>query len=243
LIWYLGCLGRAQLAAGDLPAARRTFAELDGLIDQLPPGALPCGPALGQLGLAAAELGDETLAMRTYRRLRRYTGQHHWLLMDRALGALATALGDWSGASAHLDDAERAAERGGIAPELALVREGRAALCTRRGATGDHEVARGLLGDARARFAALGMVAAERRVAAQLDVLGPQAAARYPAGLSAREVEVLRLVVAGRTNREIADLLSLSERTVNNHVAHILAKTNTENRAAAAAFALRQGLA
>jgi DNA-binding NarL/FixJ family response regulator len=47
--------------------------------------------------------------------------------------------------------------------------------------------------------------------------------------------------VARQTIREIAELLSLSERTVNDHVAHILTKTNTENRAAA--FALRQGLA
>jgi DNA-binding NarL/FixJ family response regulator len=107
---------------------------------------------------------------------------------------------------------------------------------------GDREAAREYLDDARARFVALGIAAAERSVAAQLDSLDSQAAARYPAGLSAREVEVLRFVVAGRTNREIADLLSLSERTVNNQVAHILAKANTENRAAAA-FALRLNLA
>ena len=65
----------------------------------------------------------------------------------------------------------------------------------------------------------------------------------YPAGLSAREVEVLRLVAAGRTDREIAAALSLSERTVNNHLTHILTKTASDNRTAAAAFALRHGLA
>jgi predicted ATPase/DNA-binding CsgD family transcriptional regulator len=65
----------------------------------------------------------------------------------------------------------------------------------------------------------------------------------YPAGLSAREVEVLRLVAAGKTNREIAEMLFLSIPTVNNHVAHILTKTETANRAEAAAFALRYGLA
>jgi DNA-binding CsgD family transcriptional regulator len=64
-----------------------------------------------------------------------------------------------------------------------------------------------------------------------------------PAGLSPREVEVLRLVVDGRTNREIAHHLVLSERTVPVHVRNILTKTNSTNRAAAAAFALRHGLA
>jgi len=66
--------------------------------------------------------------------------------------------------------------------------------------------------------------------------------AERPAGLSAREVEVLRLIAAGRTNREIAEALVISINTVDRHVSHILAKTNTANRAEAASFAIRQGL-
>ena len=66
---------------------------------------------------------------------------------------------------------------------------------------------------------------------------------RLPAGLSAREVEVLKLVAAGQTNREIDQRLVLSERTVPVHVRNILMKTNSSNRAAATAFALRHGLA
>jgi DNA-binding NarL/FixJ family response regulator len=65
----------------------------------------------------------------------------------------------------------------------------------------------------------------------------------YPAGLSAREIEVLRLVAEGQTNRQIAHHLVLSERTVPVHVRNILTKTNSANRAAATAFALRHGLA
>jgi DNA-binding CsgD family transcriptional regulator len=65
----------------------------------------------------------------------------------------------------------------------------------------------------------------------------------YTAGLTAREVEVLRLMTAGRTNREIADALFLSPATVSIHVTHILAKTGTANRTEATAFALRHGLA
>ncbi len=70
-----------------------------------------------------------------------------------------------------------------------------------------------------------------------------ESAPAYPAGLSAREVEVLQLLARGRTNREIADALFLSPNTVRIHVTHILEKTNTDNRAAAAAFAQRYGLA
>jgi DNA-binding NarL/FixJ family response regulator len=64
----------------------------------------------------------------------------------------------------------------------------------------------------------------------------------YPAGLTAREVEVLRLVAKGLTNMQIAKELVLSEKTVATHLNHIFNKTNSENRAAAVAFAMRHGL-
>jgi predicted ATPase/DNA-binding CsgD family transcriptional regulator len=69
------------------------------------------------------------------------------------------------------------------------------------------------------------------------------AASTYPAGLTAREVEVLRLVVRGLTSGEIALELKISEKTVAHHLTHIFNKTSSENRAAAAAFAIRHGLA
>lgn len=67
--------------------------------------------------------------------------------------------------------------------------------------------------------------------------------ASYPGGLSAREVEVLQLVAAGQSNRAIAATLSLSERTVGNHLTNIFNKLGVDNRAAATAFALRNDLA
>lgn len=74
--------------------------------------------------------------------------------------------------------------------------------------------------------------------------LGRQPAA-HPNGLTAREVDVLRLLAGGRSNREIAETLVLSERTVERHVANIYRKIDAGGRsarAAAAAFALGQGL-
>ena len=64
-----------------------------------------------------------------------------------------------------------------------------------------------------------------------------------PSQLTNREIEVLRLVAQGKTNREIATTLVISERTVINHLSHIFIKTGAENRAGATAYAVRHGLA
>jgi predicted ATPase/DNA-binding CsgD family transcriptional regulator len=64
-----------------------------------------------------------------------------------------------------------------------------------------------------------------------------------PGGLTAREVEVLCLLAAGKSNREIADELVVSARTVERHLANIYGKLDVRGRVEAAAFALRHGLA
>ena len=65
----------------------------------------------------------------------------------------------------------------------------------------------------------------------------------YPDRLSEREVEVLRLIAAGKSNQEIAGTLVISLNTVLHHVSHILDKTGAANRTEAAAYAARRGLA
>jgi DNA-binding NarL/FixJ family response regulator len=61
-------------------------------------------------------------------------------------------------------------------------------------------------------------------------------------GLSARELEVLRLVAAGKTNRDIAAVLVLSEHTVARHVQNIFTKLRVSSRSAATAFAYEHRL-
>ena len=61
--------------------------------------------------------------------------------------------------------------------------------------------------------------------------------------LTAREAEVLRHVATGKTNREIADALSISEKTIARHLSNIFGKIDVSTRAGATAFALREGLA
>jgi ATP/maltotriose-dependent transcriptional regulator MalT/DNA-binding SARP family transcriptional activator len=70
----------------------------------------------------------------------------------------------------------------------------------------------------------------------------PAPASDYPASLSAREVEVLRLVAQGATNRQIAATLVISVKTVNAHISHILNKIGCDNRTAATTFAIQHGL-
>src|SRR5262249_29201072 len=64
----------------------------------------------------------------------------------------------------------------------------------------------------------------------------------YPDGLSEREVQVVRLIAAGKSNREIAQALVISRNTVERHVNHILAKTGASNRTQVAGYAHRHKL-
>jgi DNA-binding CsgD family transcriptional regulator len=70
----------------------------------------------------------------------------------------------------------------------------------------------------------------------------PVPAASPLTGLSAREIEVLRLVAQGRSNQEIAAQLVLSIRTVERHISNIYAKLGVRGKGAAVAYALRSGL-
>jgi DNA-binding CsgD family transcriptional regulator len=63
-----------------------------------------------------------------------------------------------------------------------------------------------------------------------------------PAGLTQREIEVLRLLARGLSNKEIAQRLVISPKTVGNHVEHIYTKIDATNRAGASLFAIQRGL-
>jgi DNA-binding NarL/FixJ family response regulator len=101
---------------------------------------------------------------------------------------------------------------------------------------GDEESAVSELEAARRAFAELGARPDERAVTALLG------AERAPGGLSPREVEVLRLVAAGRSNPQIAAELFLSEKTVARHLSNIFTKLEVGSRTAAAAFAYQHDL-
>jgi DNA-binding CsgD family transcriptional regulator len=81
-------------------------------------------------------------------------------------------------------------------------------------------------------------------VAAVLGVAGQRAGAlrARPAGLTERQVEVLRLVARGLTNREVAERLVISSRTAEHHVQDVYTRIGVSSRAGAALFAMEHGL-
>jgi DNA-binding CsgD family transcriptional regulator len=101
---------------------------------------------------------------------------------------------------------------------------------------GDEDGAELALSAALAGFERLG---AELERARTAELLGVRP---RPAGLTVRELEVLRLVARGASNREIADELCLSVKTVARHLNNIFCKLNVSSRTAASAFAHRHGL-
>jgi DNA-binding CsgD family transcriptional regulator len=113
-------------------------------------------------------------------------------------------------------------------------------------ALGDEDSAQLEWNAARASFEELGAVPDLAALAARQGASKPKAAgasANAPAhGLSVRELEVLRLVATGKTNRAIARELFLSEKTVDRHVSNIFAKLDVPSRAAATGYAYEHGL-
>jgi DNA-binding CsgD family transcriptional regulator len=245
LVWDLGFLGAVEVALGRRAQALACLEEIDALCATLPPGmGVRHAYLLG--GLTAAQLGDRERAARYYAWTEGHEGNVVLFLVPRVRGALATLLGDWEAAERHLDAAEALARREGLRPELGRTLADRGALALAEGRSGGGERAREAFAEALALFEGMGMAGEAARVRERLAGLAGRGAATrpaLPAGLSAREAEVLRLVAAGKSNREIAEALVVAERTVANHVASILNKTGSENRAAAAAFAIRHGLA
>lgn len=149
-----------------------------------------------------------------------------------AAGLVALARDDPAGSLAHLRRSWKTWIELGARYEAARARV-RIGVALR--ALGDEVSAVSELSVALRTFVELGAEPARREVERLL-------ARGLPDGLTAREVEVLRLVVSGRTNPQIAATLFLSEKTVARHLSNIFTKTGVTSRTAAAAYAHEHGL-
>ncbi|HEX4683528.1 MAG TPA: LuxR C-terminal-related transcriptional regulator [Gemmatimonadaceae bacterium] len=92
-------------------------------------------------------------------------------------------------------------------------------------------------------LASLGATREAARVRRQLETDGDPAGGKRALPITPRQIDILRLVAKGMSNAEIAERLELSEHTVKRHVANLLMKLDLPSRAAAAAYAAREGLA
>ena len=193
-------------------------------------------PAFVEIMLAGGELEEAREACRELERISRNHRSDMLRAMSRqARGALALAEGDPQAALAALRAASIAWQELEAPYESASVRV-LVALCCR--AAGDEDTASWELEAARDAFEQLGAVPDIARVNAL--AASPRRADAH--GLSPRELQVLRLVARGATNKSIAAELVLSERTIDRHVSNIFAKLGVSSRAAATAYAYEHEL-
>ena len=153
----------------------------------------------------------------------------------RATGAVLLAEGDARAALGALRDAWSAWQELEAPYEAAHVRVLISVSCRE---LGDEDTAAMELDAARWAFEQLGATADLARV----RELSWKAAAKAVGGLTAREVQVLSLVVTGKSNREIAKALTISEHTVRRHLQNIFAKLSVSSRAEATAYAFQHDL-
>ena len=245
---------------GMLASLIPTVARISGVIDRFEiakeaadavlssPSVAPQNVLLARfaLGLMSVQQFDVSAAgvQYSYLETRRGTMGPARMAMDRLLALLSQTMGNMDHAMAHFEEALAFCGDGGYRPEMAWTCSDYADALIQRNGQGDSSKAQSLLDESLAIATELGMRPLMERVSDRLGRVPAQPAATptYPGGLTAREVEVLRLVASGKTNLEIAEELVIAEGTARRHVANIYEKIGAANRVEAATYAARQGL-
>jgi DNA-binding CsgD family transcriptional regulator len=226
-----------RLAQGEIGAAVAAIARS---LVEAPDQSARSGllPAYVEALLAA---GDVAAARRAADELAAFTSTRHVpflrALCEQCEGAVTLAEGDASRALSRLRQAWQIWQALDCPYEAARVRVSIAEACR---SLGDDEGADLELAAARHTFERLGATQEAQRLLA--DSGSPPAGAPTSSGLTPRELEVLRQVAAGKTNREIAEALYLSDHTVRRHLQNIFAKLGVSSRSAATAYAFQHDL-
>ena len=242
---FLAQAGMTMAEAGETDEARGMLDELRPMLPRHPRDGRWLG-TVANAGLLAALLDDEpTVAWCVERTIpyRRYylaggSGSVHCDgAVGRVAGTLAARLGRTDEARRWLTEAIAMDDRIGALPYRVLseIELARVLAAASDGQTAAVDLARRAADTARR----LGMAPALRGAEELLARMRAERDAANP--LTTREREVLTRLAAGRTNRQIAAELVLSERTVEAHVGHVLGKLGVANRAEAAAWATRHG--
>jgi DNA-binding CsgD family transcriptional regulator len=235
----LAQLGRHQEAS----RIRERFGDLGSDQDESGIGVLV--PSLGAAILAGDRKTAQILARRLAPLAPYPTSKVDAVSYARLLGGAAALLGDRVQARAYCEQALEVCATIGFRPEIALTHLQLAELLFGE-ASAVKTDALAHLDFAIEELRAMGMQplleSALRLREDQRKVAAPPSRPAYPGGLSAREVEVLRLVAAGKSNQQIADELVISLNTVARHVSNIFGKTGVRNRVEAASYAVQHRL-
>jgi DNA-binding CsgD family transcriptional regulator len=258
--------GEVHRLRGDFAAAEEAYREASRCGSEPQPGLALLRLAQGRQDTAAAAIrrviGETTEPLKRARLLpahveimlvigdveeaRRACGELEEIAAGAAAGMLAAMVSQAKGA-VDLADGDAAAALVGLRRASRLWQEMEAPYEAARArllvglacrALDDHDAASLELEAARGAFTELGAGPDLAQVAAHAD----GASREDTHGLTPRELEVLRLVAAGETNKVIAVHLVLSERTVDRHVSNVLTKLRVSSRAAATAFAYEHQL-
>jgi DNA-binding CsgD family transcriptional regulator/tetratricopeptide (TPR) repeat protein len=193
-------------------------------------------PAYVEILLAAGDVEQARAASEELADVAQRQGSHALAAMaDYARGAVHLAEGDARGALLALRHASQVWQELGAPRETARTRVLVGQACA---GLGDLDTAALEWEAARECFAELGAAPELARV----ESLVHPPADRDIHGLTARELQILRVLATGKSNREIAAALVISDHTVRRHIQNIFAKLGVSSRAAATAFAFRHGL-
>ena len=212
------------------------------------PFAVPLFATWARAGqaLSAVSRGDSVAAQQLYSQLDPIRGTVVLVgpAGDRLLGLLSVTMGNLAQAIAHFEDALTFCRNAGYRPELAWTCCDYAEMLVERNGEGDRAKAVALLEESLAISSELGMRPLIARVAALQEQAEaqPVRAPAYPDRLTQREVDVLRLIAAGKGNREIAEQLFLSLRTIERHITNLYTKISARGKADATTYALRHDL-
>ncbi len=233
--WLELQLGLMDEARASLEAIRPRLADM--------PMREPAPPTLAAAVELAVAFDDLELARLLHARLAPLDGTLVASEMG-VVGPVAYFLGRVEQADGRLDDAIAHFESGivlcgpgDLGPSLTRTRLALAEALVRRAGPGDRARATTLVSIAASDARRLGLHALLPRAMALAHALS-----KSPSRLSAREREIAALVAAGGSNRDIAEALVLSERTIETHVQNILTKLEFHSRAQVAAWAVAEGL-
>lgn len=247
--YYASLAAYCSAEAGDETGTRSLLDVLAPVLEAMSPGDPNHNGAVAMAASAVWMIECIDLAPRLHKLAlelwRQQLGDYPQTSIALTIARMAALSGRADEATEFFAKARTVLDESGQRPLRAKVDLDEATFLTKSAGNVDHDSIGELLRRSGAAFEEIGMTEwAERARSKQLSSTGlASSPSDFPAGLSIREVEVLRLVARGHSDRQISDDLFISRRTVNSHIRNMLNKTGAVNRTDLSVWAVQQGLA